>query len=219
MRALWVAFTAWVKDGVAPPPSTVPEVKSRTLVKPEQVNFPRIPANSYVNVSPAGPGNPTTRPAVRWQQRASPLGVRDYGSFFNAPDESGVITQEPPSESSERYGVLVPQVDADGNDLGGIRSVTLQVPLATYTGWNMGAPGRFEDGLCSLSGTYVPFAYHRADRVPGDARPSIEERYGSHQGYVDAVRAAAARLVSQRFLLREDAKRLIAQAESGTILK
>ena len=114
--------------------------------------------------------------------------------------------------------MLVPQVDSDGNDLAGIRSVTLQAPLATYTGWNMGAPGRFEDGLCSLSGSYIPFAQTDATREPGDQRPSIQARYGNHAGYVAAVKAAAARLVSQRFLLPEDAMRLIAQAQNGSVL-
>ena len=113
----------------------------------------------------------------------------------------------------------VPQVDADGNDLAGVRSVTEQAPLATYTGWNMGAQGRFEDGLCSLSGTYVPFAYHKSDRAAADPRPSIEERYGTHDGYVNAVKAAAARLVKQGYLLQQDADRLIAQAQAGGILR
>ncbi len=219
MRALWAAFTHWVKDGVQPPPSNIPELKNGTFVPPEDVDFPSIPANSYLNVSPDGPGNPTTRLAVRWQHKATQLGVRDYGPLFNGLDETGIVTKEPPKEGSARYGVRVPQVDADGNDLAGIRSVTLRVPLATYTGWNMGAQGRFEDGLCSLSGTYVPFAYHKGDRVAGDPRPSIEERYGSHDGYVAAVRAAAARLVKQGYLLQADADRLIAQAQNGGILK
>jgi hypothetical protein len=110
-------------------------------------------------------------------------------------------------------------VDSDGNDLAGIRSVTLQVPLATYTGWNMGTVGRFEDGLCSLSGTYVPFAYKRTDRLPADPRSSIEERYKDHQGYVDTVTRAANRLVQERYLLPDDAARLISQAQNGGILR
>jgi hypothetical protein len=218
MRALWVAFTEWVKDGVRPPPSNVPQVKDGTLVTPAQVNFPSIPANSYPNVSIDGTFTPTARPAVRWQHVATPLHILNFGPFFNGLDESGIINIEPPLESQEQYGVLVPQVDSDGNDLAGIRSVTLQAPLATYTGWNMGAPGRFEDGLCSLSGSYIPFAQTDATREPGDQRRSIQARYGNHAGYVAAVKAAAARLVSQRFLLPEDATRLIAQAQNGSVL-
>jgi Alpha/beta hydrolase domain len=219
MRALWVAFTDWVKDGVEPPPSAKPQVKDGTFVPPAQVRFPSIPANDYPNVSPAGLAAPTARPPVRWQQVATPLHVLDYGPGFDAQDETGIITREPPGEGTQAYGVLVPQVDVDGNDLAGIRSVRLQAPLATYTGWNMGAPGLFEDGLCSLSGSYIPFAPTDADRVTGDARPSIQRRYGTHDGYVAAVRAAAERLVAERFLLREDADRLVAEAEAGAILR
>jgi alpha/beta hydrolase family protein len=219
MRALWVAFTQWVKDGVEPPPSSKPRVNDRTFVPPAEVRFPSIPGNAYPNERPAGPGAPTARPPVRWQHVATPLHVLDFGPRFDGVDESGVIEIEPPREGTEGYGILVPQVDADGNDVAGVRSVTLQVPLATYTGWNMGASGRFEDGLCSLSGTYVPFAPTDAERVPGDGRQSIRARYGDHAGYVAAVQAAAARLVAQRLLLPEDAKRLIAEADAGGVLR
>jgi len=219
MRALWVAFTKWVKDGVQPPPSSTPRVNDGTFVPPSQVSFPAIPANAYPNQSPSGPAAPTARPPVRWAQAATPLHVLDFGPRFDGLDETGLVTVEPPREGSEPYGVLVPQVDEDGNDLGGIRSVTLRVPLATYTGWNMGAPGRFEDGLCSLSGSYVPFAPTDADRVPSDLRRSIQPRYQDHDGYVAAVRAAAADLVARRYLLPEDAARLVSQAEAGNVLR
>jgi len=225
MRALWVAFIDWVKDGKEPPPSTKPRIEDGTFVAPEKVSFPAIPANNYANVSPDGPAAPTKRPAVRWQHLATPLHVLDYGPLFNGLDETGVITTEPPNAGKETYGVRVPQVDGDGNDLGGIRDVTIQAPLATYTGWNMGAPpaspgapGRFEDGLCSLSGSYIPFAPTRAERAAtGDPRPSLEERYPTHQDYVNAVTAAANRLVEARFLLQVDADRLVKQASDGKI--
>lgn len=220
MRALWVAFTGWVKDGVRPPPSNKPRVADGTFVPPAQVRFPNIPANSYANESIAGPGAPTQRLPVRWVHAATPLAVLDFGHLFNGLDETGVITREPPGQGNHLYGVRVPQVDSDGNDLAGIRDVTLQAPLATYTGWNMGAQGRFEDGLCSLSGSYIPFAQTEAERVAaGDPRPSIQERYRTHEGYVAAVRAAAERLVGQRYLLPEDANRIIAQAEAGNVLR
>jgi hypothetical protein len=52
----------------------------------------------------------------------------------------------------------VPQVDADGNDLGGIRNVFVQVPIGTYTGWNLFNHSFFEDGFCTLQGSFIPFA-------------------------------------------------------------
>ena len=64
--------------------------------------------------------------------------------------------------------------------------------------------------LCSLSGSFIPFAETRVERMlVGDPRPSLEERYGAHAGYVAAVRAVTNRLVGQRLLLPEDATRFV----------
>ena len=99
-------------------------------------------------------------------------------------------------------------------------SVLHQAPLGTYLGWNVTAEGFFKGSGCGLSGGYVPFAQTKAERLAnGDPRPSLEERYGTHDRYVATVRTAAARLVHDRFLLQEDAERLIAQAESSDVLK
>jgi len=73
-----------------------------------------------------------------------------------------------------RYDVLVPQVDADGNDIGGVRPVFVQVPIGTYTGWNQFRDGWFDSGYCPLSGSFVPFATTNAERKrTGDPRPSL----------------------------------------------
>jgi hypothetical protein len=121
---------------------------------------------------------------------------------------------EPPRVGTASYGVLVPQVDADGNDLAGVRSVFVQVPIGTYTGWNLGRKDRFENGMCNLQGSFIPFAATKAEReAAGDPRLSLEERYPTKQAYVTAFRAAADRLVGARLLLPEDATRLVAEAE------
>ncbi len=52
----------------------------------------------------------------------------------------------------------------------------------------------------------------------GDPRPSLEERYASHDAYVAAVKTAAENAVKERFLLPEDADRLIAQAAASDVL-
>jgi hypothetical protein len=220
MRALWKAFTDWVKDGVAPPPSAVPRIGDGTLVLPAKVNFPLIPANNYEGIS---------RPAVTFLGMANPLQVRSWGPLFNNHDESGIITVEPPRVVrgpgifglfGVGYNILVPQVDLDGNDLGGVRSATLQAPLGTYTGWNLGRADRWPNHLCSLQGSFIPFAKTRAERIAvGDPRPSLEERYGDHAGYIAAVRAATERLQAERLLLPEDAARLVSEAEASDVLK
>ena len=107
-----------------------------------------------------------------------------------------MITVEPPRVGTAAYGVLVPQVDADGNDVGGVRSLYVEVPLGTYTGWNLGRKDRFEDGFCSLNGSFVPFAPTKQERLDAkDPRLSIEERYPSKDAYVTKVKQAADGLV------------------------
>jgi Alpha/beta hydrolase domain len=208
MRALLEAFTGWVRDGDAPPPSVVPHIADGTMVAPDQVRFPPIPANTYGGVT-----RPALPPGVRVYDT---LHVLDYGPGYRAGDSSGVITVEPPHVGSASYGVLVPQVDADGIDLAGIRSVFVQVPIGTYTGWNLGRKDRFENGLCNLQGSFIPFATTKAEReATGDVRPSLEERYPSKQAYVTAIRTAADQLAGARLLLPEDATRLVADAEQS----
>ena len=204
MRALLNALKAWVLNDTAPPSSAVPTIEAGTLVAPDQVRFPPIPANGYGNVA---------RPAVRVLRVHNPLHRLDFGPDYRAADSSGVISLEPPKVGTATYGVLVPQVDADGNDLGGVRSLHLRVPIGTYTGWNLGRKDRFEDGFCSLSGSFVPFARTRQERLDtGDPRLSLEERYPTAEVYVAAVRQAAAELVALRYLLAEDAELLVQQA-------
>ena len=113
----------------------------------------------------------------------------------------------------------VPRVDEDGNETSGVPSVLHQAPLGTYLGWNLTASGFFEGQVCGFQGGYVPFARTRAERLAvGDPRLSVEERYGTLDGYVCAVERAAARLVADRFLLQDDAMRLVNQARSSEVL-
>jgi hypothetical protein len=205
MRALLSDFTAWVRDGVAPPDGVVPRIADGTLVAPDQVRIPPIPATTY---------NETARPALSLEHLYDPLHVLEFGPGYRPGDTSGVISIEPPRVGSASYGVLEPQVDADGNDIGGVRSVFVQVPIGTYTGWNLFKPALFNAGMCNLQGSFLPFAATKAEReAAGDPRLSLEERYPSKAVYVADVRAAAERLVSARLLLAEDAALLVGEAE------
>jgi hypothetical protein len=112
----------------------------------------------------------------------------------------------------------VPQVDADGNDIAGIRSLDVAVPVGTNTGWNYtNKPGTID--LAGLFGSYFPFAKTSAERSgSGDPRPSLQERYTDQAGYVAAVTAAANDLVARRFLLQVDADAAIAKAVANPVL-
>jgi hypothetical protein len=204
MRALLDALTRWVRDGEAPPPGRVPHIADGTLASPDAVHFPSIPANAYGGIA---------RPAVRFLGVNNPLHVLDRGPGYQAGDISGVTTVEPPLIGTARYGTLVPQVDLDGNDIAGVRAVYIQVPIGTYTGWNLFRDDWFASGFCPLSGSFIPFAATKAEREhTGDPRLSLEERYPTKEVYVAAVRKAAESLVAERLLLPEDAARLIAEA-------
>jgi len=122
-----------------------------------------------------------------------------------------LTTQPATHVKGKEYPLLVPKVDKDGNEIAGIRAVNLQVPLATHAGWNLRAKGFIEDELCYLNGQYIPFAKTKEEREnTGDPRLSIEERYKDHADYVQQVSRAARTLVDERFLLQEDAERIIA---------
>ena len=102
----------------------------------------------------------------------------------------------------------------------GVASVLHQAPLGTYTGWNVNANGFYRGQIRTNEGSFIPFAKTKAERIAsGDPRPSLEERYGTHENYVARVRAAAERLVRGRYLVQDDADRLIKQADASKVLK
>jgi hypothetical protein len=111
---------------------------------------------------------------------------------------------DPPARLDNFYGTPVSAVDADGNEVAGIRLPPIAAPLGTYTGWNVYREQPCE--LCDRDGSLIPFTRTKAERAAaGDPRPSLEERYGSREAYVARVEAAAAALVADRLLLPADA--------------
>ena len=155
--------------------------------------------------SPAGIANPTL--------------IYNFGPEFRAPDLSGYITMEPP----QVIGVLptyLPSTDADGDENVGVQTVQAQVPLGTYLGWNVTESGFDKGHFCSLTGAYIPFTATKQERLTKhDTRLSLEERYGSHEAYVKRVREAAELSVKSRFLLPDDAKRMIEEAQASDVLR
>jgi len=126
----------------------------------------------------------------------------DYGPKFAT---EGIVTNEPPKINGA-YPILVPQVDADGNGVAGIRMPELIAPLATYTGWNLfNARSGPPDVLSSMQGSFIPLSRTAADRKrTNDPRKSIDERFKDKDQYVAAVTKAANDLIKQGYLLQED---------------
>jgi hypothetical protein len=202
-RALLVALERWILEGKAPPPSRYSTIREGTLVSPDPTNF----------AWPAIPG-------VVYNGTFNPGHLVDFGPQFNPVDESGVIAEPTKAVPGRAYAVLVPKVNADGNEIGGVQSVAQQVPLGTYTGWSLRGPGVGEADLNGLNGAFFPFRRTKEERLAAnDPRPSLEERYGSHDGYMAAVKAAIAKLEADGFLLPEDAARAVQAAASSTVLR
>jgi hypothetical protein len=111
---------------------------------------------------------------------------------------------EPLARLDNFCGTRVCAVDADGNEVAGVRLPPISVPLGTYTGWNVYRAQPCE--LCDRDGSLIPFARTRTERdAADDPRPSLEERYGSRDIYAARVEAAAGALVADRLLLPADA--------------
>jgi hypothetical protein len=187
-RAMLDALDAWATDGTAPPPSRIPTRADGTLVSYAEWRrqFPAIPGTAV----PSGP---------------SVLHRLDYG-----PDaDQGILSRQPPGVlTNQPYAVLVPAVDADGNEIAGVRAPMVQAPLATYTGWNLRARHQGHGAMHEFTGSTLPFAETEAERaMTGDPRPSIASRYADAAAYAEAIAAAARDLVAARLLLEEDVDR------------
>jgi Alpha/beta hydrolase domain len=201
-RALFIALTDWVTEGKRPPRSEYPRVSDGTLV----------PATATAMHWPKIPGAPTPDNVI------NVLMDYDYGPDFRYNDQSGVMTNVVPP-IKQIIPTPAAKVDEDGNEIAGVKSVLLQAPLGTYTSWNPVASGPLMGNEASLAAGYIPFAMTKAERVAsGDPRRSIEERYGSQEGYDCVVRHVATQEVRKGLLLQEDADRLIAQAAASNVL-
>lgn len=182
-RALLVALENWVVDGVQPPASKVPRTSDGTAMSRKEV----LSAFSHV----AAP---------------DPASLRYAHTVDLGPDADRGIGQWP-VRLGETLVDLVSAVDADGNEVAGIRLPSVAAPLAAYTGWNpRGHIAELPDALYERIGSKVPFA-------PG--QPSVTERYATQEVYAAAVRTAAESLVAERFLLAGEVDSIVKRAVAG----
>ncbi|MCC7486032.1 MAG: hypothetical protein IT529_13750 [Burkholderiales bacterium] len=193
MRAALVNLDRWAGEGIEPPASAFPRLADGTAVAHESLAalFRAIPGAR----APAHIDRP-----VRL----------DFG-----PDAERGIAVYPPKTGAP-YPTYVSRVDADGNEVAGIRAPELRAPLATFMGWNprheaQGAPG----DIMLMMGSTLPFARTRAERErEGDPRPSIEERYPSREAYLAHVREETLALVAAGHVLPEDLAAILERARA-----
>src|SRR6266568_4866627 len=185
--------------------------------EPPKSNYPSLLDGTLVTLNEAAAAFPAI-PHVSFPPVYDTYELLDFGSLFSS--HGGILTNQPPLNGPS-YAIKLPKTNSDGIDLAGVHQIESRVPLGTSTGWNLrSAAHRGPNTLCVLTGSYFPFATTSAERLlSGDPRPSLQERYGSHQGFVDAVEKAAQDLVKERFLLEVDADADINAAQASTVLK
>jgi hypothetical protein len=189
-RAMIANMDAWARANTTPPESSYPKISDGTLVPLTEYAFPTIPA-------------------VNRPQEANEGYRLDFGPRWR----EGFLTLQPP-KVGEPFPVLVPQVDADGNERDGVRLPEISVPLATYAPWNfrdpsIGAP----DQRVSFEASYLPFPKAADERQKtGDPRKSIEERYASRGEYLARFTRALDALIQQRWILPEDRPAMLLRA-------
>lgn len=186
-RAMVANMDAWLRSGTQPPPSAYPTIAAHTLVPIQKVKFPAIPY-------------------AKLPQEANAGNRLDFGPNWR----DGILSVQPP-KVGKPFPVLVPQVDSDGNEFGGVRLPEISVPLGTYTGWNfrdssIGAPWQ----RLPFQGSFLPFPKNAdGGKQSGDARKSIAERYANREEYLTRFAGATGELVRQRWILPEDRAALL----------
>ncbi|WP_363350447.1 alpha/beta hydrolase domain-containing protein [Methylocystis echinoides] len=210
----WGADAYWGAGGERPPLGAEPENRRSFFLT--GVAPTRAGANCAAPVNGLSPA-----PALRallaalddWTKGAKPPGSR-------APAESDLVQaaalawpkipglSAPPGPSRR-----APKIDADGNELSGLRLPDQALPIATFTGFNARKDPK---GPACAAGAALPFPATKAEREKtGDPRASLVERYGSRAYFVATMRVVADKLVRERLLLKEDADAYVAAAKQA----
>lgn len=191
MRAALVNLDRWVSAEVLPPASAFPRLADGTAVEAESM------AAFFRSL-----------PGVHFPERITRPRRLDFG-----PDIERGIAAYPPKTGSA-YRTYVSALDADGNEIAGIRPPEIMAPLATFGGWNLRHPEQGAPGdLMQMMGSTLRFPLTRAERErSADPRMSIAERYSSRAAYLDLVRVETQKLVAVRHVLAEDVDAIVERA-------
>ena len=193
LRAALDNLDRWVTTGEEPPASRHPSLDNGTAVE------------SYTLLERFA-----QLPDVRVPSQATRAIRLDYG-----PEAHLGRTTTLPAEEGPEFPALVADLDESFNERGGIRLPDLEVPVATYTGWNLrdesiGNPNLFIGITGGLAGWTLPLPATEAERQgTGDPRASIEERYASREDYPEQVTRAAMDLVGEGYMLEEDVEEVV----------
>src|SRR5262245_26653073 len=192
-RAALINLDRWITEGVDPPRSRHPRLADATAVgrAVALATFARLPGLT--------PPDPRRLPFVRTVD----MGGEEATGIGRYPAQEGAF-----------YPALASAVDADGNEVGGIRMPDITVPVGTHAGWNPRDPitGSPEQ-IVPMNGLTLWFAPDEAARVAtGDPRRSLAERYRDEADYAGKVRAAAVQLAAECYLLAADVEYVVEMA-------
>jgi len=171
------ALDEWVRDSVAPPDSRFPRVLFRQLVPVSELSTKIV--------------HGVELPHFNYEV---------YRTDFGADWARGIVSEPPRVDGV--YPTLVPQVNADGLETAGVHLPEIDVPLATYTGWNLRDPQiGFPDSRASFVGSYIPWT-----------KSEIDRRYNSAEDYFARFTLAALNLLHERFLVVDDLPAILKRA-------
>jgi hypothetical protein len=174
-------------------------------MQPPASRYPRIDDGTLVDVATYRRQFPKILSVDIAQTCYQPLRL-DLGSRWHT---EGIADHVPPQQGTQ-FRTLVPAVDADGNELAGIRLPEVAVPLDTYMGWNLRDDAHGAGGmLAGLHGSWLEFPNLS---IANDPRPSIHERYPNREVYLSKYADAVLDLANQRYLLDEDAITMLREA-------
>ncbi len=196
LRSTLLMLDEWVSNETLPPESRYPTFQDGTLITAieHKKQMPEIPGMRH-------PGRNLHPP------------VCDYGPDFWS---EGKMTEIPPLVLAY-YPTFVPAVDGDGNGKGGIRLPDVSVPLGTYQGFNpRNANAGSPNYLTRFYGSFWPFTKSTEERMEnGDPRHSLNERYSDQEDYLEKVIRETNLLLINKFLIAEDADRIISSAREN----
>ena len=193
-RALLGALENWVVKNTLPPDSKYPTIASGNLVASDRTStgFPDL---SNVLVPSGASATPVTVSLA-------------YAGLMNQVFVTDYSAAAPVANLSQPYRLLVPRVDANGNETSGVRVPEVVAPLATYLGWNLRTAGHAGGEVCLFTGSTIPLAVSAASRAATDSRPTLAALYAGRADYAAKVGAAADALVAQGLLTATDASNI-----------
>jgi Alpha/beta hydrolase domain len=205
-RAYFVAGLGHIGGAFPPEMEKAPALAAQQLVNPNNISDLRhgftaaLDAWARLGVDP--PPSRIPKIADGTLVRPSELVVKSLHGVAVpkfAYDVYKVDLGTEPPKIVGNYVNLVPQVGADGNELAGVRLPELQIPIATYTGWNLrDSTSGFPEYRASFVGSIIAWP-----------KSEIAALYRSADEYLGKFAAATLRLVKARFLVADDAVNVI----------